>query len=71
MHNAGDYWDDWKPVKRRVADMIEHGTMVWFDVQPLQRFRAVAEPQGIDPSHLGGSLFADRPEAEVVTTPQR
>lgn len=70
-HDFADYWDDWKPVQLRVADTIEHGIMVWFDVQTLDRLFAFAEARGIDPSHLGGSWIADRLEAEALSAAQR
>ncbi len=70
-HDLADYWDEFKPVELRVADKIEHGMMVWFDGQTLDRLIAFAEAHGLDPSHLGGSWIADRLQAEALATVER
>ena len=51
-HDMADYWDQFKPVKVRVAQNLSEGITIRLDPDTLERVRELASDKGIGPTTL-------------------
>jgi hypothetical protein len=51
-HSVAPYWNDWKPVKVKVAKNLSSGITIRFDPSVLKQVRNQAQQKGIGPTTL-------------------
>ena len=51
-HSLADYWDEFKPVRVRVAKNLSEGITIRLDPRTLQTVRSLAHEKGIGPTTL-------------------
>ena len=63
-HDLADYWDEFKPVKVRVAKKLSEGITVRFDHETLEDLRTHAQEKGIGPTTLARMWVMERLKKE-------
>ena len=51
-HSLADYWDEFKPVRVRVAKNLSEGITIRLDPETLRTLRSLAHENGIGPTTL-------------------